>query len=242
MKHVYLLSWLVIILAALLTACGTDIPAPADNREVETVQISPAAQPAAAAVQACAAEIDTVVFRVVMRYPSQAEDGLLIRLGEPPEGAAFMAQIGNEQLGVVLHPDNPAGSLTSEEIRGLFSGRTASWADLGGGDLPVKVWVPLAGDEVRVAFEREVMSGLPMAADAGLAPDAAAMVETVSADPEAVGLIPAAWPHDGLRMILPGVRLPVLAVLGGDPEGPAAELVACLQGETGQAALGAVYP
>ena len=241
MKQTFLVLMLV-LLVALVTACGTEVPAPVDEHEVIGLQITPAAQPAASAVQACAAEIDTVIFRIVVRYPSETDSGLLIRLGEPTEGAGFMAQIAMEQLGVVLHPDNPAGSLATEEIRGVFSGRTANWADLGGDDFPVKAWVPLAGGEVRQAFEDEVMSGLPLAADAGLAPDAAAVVQAVTADPGAVGVIPAAWPHEGVRMILPGVRLPVLVVMDAEPEGPSAALVACLQGETGQAALGAVYP
>lgn len=242
MKLKYALGWQVVILAALLTACQTPDAAPDAEREIVVVQISPAAQPAAAAVQACAAQIDSAAVRVLVRYPSQAEGGVLIRLGEPPEGAAFMAQIADEQVGVVLHPDNQAGPLTPEEIRGLFSGRTANWADLGGDDLPVQVWAPLASDEARLAFEGEVMSGLGLAADAGLAPDAAAVVQAVSADPAAVGLIPAAWAHDELRMILTGVRLPVLVAGNEMPDGPESELVACLQGETGQAALGVVYP
>lgn len=241
MKQKILLIWLV-TLAFLLTACGNGDAAPDEEREVVVVQITPGAQPAAAALQACAAEIDTAFFRVVVRYPSQAESEMLIRLGEPVEGAVFMAQIAAEQLGVVVHADNTAGSLTQEEIRGLFSGRTVRWADLGGDDLPVMVWAPLAGDEVRQAFEDELMSGLPLAADAGLAPDPNAVVQAVTADPGAVGVIPAAWPHEGLRMVLPGVRLPVLVVMDTEPEGPVAALIACLQGETGQAALGAVYP
>lgn len=240
MKQKIMASWLG-ILAVLLTACSTDAPAPSNKRDAIVVQITPAAQPAAVAIQACAAEIDTAVFRMVVRYPSPAEVDFLIRLGEPPEGASFMAQIASDQLGVVLHPDNTAASLTQEEIRALFSGQTASWAALGGNDLPVHVWVPLAGSEIRQAFEDKVMSGLPLAADAGLAPDAAAMSQAVSADPSAVGLIPASWGHNG-PMVLLEMQLPVLVVADGTLEGPEVELAACLQGETGQAALSAIYP
>ena len=61
--------------------------------------------------------------------------------------------------------------------------------------------------------------------------------QAVAADPAAIGMLPSAWAHDELKLILLGVRLPVL-IATNTLEGPAAELVACLQGETGQAILG----
>ena len=110
------------------------------------MQVTPSARPATAAVQACAAQIEGALFRVEERYPTTADAGLLVRLGEPA-GGGFMAQIASERLGAVLHPDNTAASLTTDEIRDLFSGRTANWADLGGEDLPVKVWVLPEADD-----------------------------------------------------------------------------------------------
>ena len=233
--------WLVIILAGLLAGCQPAEPVPTVQPEVLWVQVTPSARPATAALQACAAKIEGVVVRIEERYPATAEPGLLVRLGEPG-GDEFMAQIAEERLAAVLHPDNPAASLTTDEIRDLFSGRTPNWEDLGGEDLPVKVWVLPEVDESMQSFEIEVLDGLLPASDAGLAPDPAAVREAVSADLAAIGLLPAAWPHDDLTMILLGVRLPVLVTAPNAPAGLEAELVACLQGETGQAALGLVYP
>ena len=234
--------WFLVLFTWLLAGCKSAEPAPAVIQpEVIWVQVTPSARPATAALQACAAQLDGVIVRIEERFPVTAEPGLLVRLGEPAADA-FMAQIAEERLGTVLHPENPAASLTPEEIRDLFSGRTPNWEDLGGEDLPVKVWVLPEADEAMQAFETEVLDGLLPASDAGLAPDPAAMGEAVSADPAAIGLLPAAWPHDDLTLILLGVRLPVLVTAPSAPTGPEAELVACLQGETGQAALGLVYP
>lgn len=234
--------WLLVILIALLAGCQSPEPAPAVIQpEVIWVQVTPSARPATAALQACAAQMDGVVVRIEERYPTVAEPGLLVRLGEPG-GNVFMAQIAEERLGAVLHPDNPAASLTADEIRDLFSGRTPNWEDLGGEDLPVRVWVLPEADESMQALETEVLEGLLPASDAGLAPDPAAMGEAVSADPAAIGLLPAAWPHDDLTLILLGVRLPVLVTAPTALAGSEVDLVSCLQGETGQAALGLVYP
>jgi len=239
--------WLILILAGLLSGCQPAEPAQtAQPNEVIWVQVTPSARPATAAVQACASQIDGIVVRIEERYPAAAGPGMLIRIGEPitgePGDDAFMAQIAEERLGVVLHPDNPAASLTTDEIRDLFSGRTPNWSDLGGEDLPVKVWVLPEADETQLAFDTEVLDGLLPAPDAGLAPDPAAVREAVLADPAAIGLLPAGWPHDDLTLILLGVRLPVLVTAPNAPTGAEAELVACLQGETGQAALGVAYP
>ncbi len=234
--------WLIMILVGLLAGCQSPEPDPTIIQpEVIWVQVTPSARPVTAALQACAAQLDGVVVRIDERYPATAEPGLLVRLGEP-SGGAFMAQIAEERLGAVLHPNNPAASLTADEIRDLFSGRTPNWENLGGEDLPVKVWVLPEADESMQALETEVLEGLLPASDAGLAPDPAAMGEAVSADPAAIGLLPAAWPHDDLTLILLGVRLPVLVTAPTAPIGSEAELVACLQGEIGQTALGLVYP
>jgi hypothetical protein len=233
---------LIITLAGLLAGCQFAEPAPAVIQpEVIWVQVTPSARPTTAALQACAAQMDGVVVRIEERYPAAAEPGLLVRLGEP-DGDMFMARIAEERLGAVLHPDNPAASPTTDEIRDLFSGRTPNWEILGGEDMPVKVWVLPETDESMQALETEVLEGLLPASDAGLAPDPAAMGEAVSADPAAIGLFPAAWPHDDLTLILLGVHLPVLVTAPSTPTGPEAELIACLQGETGQAALGLMYP
>ena len=237
-------SLAVLILTYLLLLAGCQAAEPQAEPEIETllVQITPAARPVIPAVQACGALITGVDLQIVERFASQSAPGLVIRLGEPPDGTEALAQIATEQISIILHPENSAASLTPDQIRDLFTGKTASWADIGGADIPVSVWVLYPADEVQQAFERQLLSGIPLVSSANLAPDPEALRGAVAANPAAIGLLPSAWNREGLQTILIGLRLPVLISSSLPFEGPSAELAACLQGETGQTVLNAIYP
>lgn len=237
---------MLLVLSACSPAQQETPPTPEPARVTIQVDITPAAHPAAAALNACAEAFPNLDVQVRERYASQSNAELLIRLGAPegslePE-AGFLAQIATEELRVVLNSENPAASLTNAEIFSLFSGQTTDWRQLDGDDAPVGVWVPLSADETRQAFESQIMAGLPVVSDAGLAPDPTAMLEAVSADPYAIGYLPSAWETGDLQTIQLGIRLPVLVQADEAPTGPAADLVACMQGAIGQLALLSLYP
>ena len=193
------------------------------------------------AVQACGELIPNVDLHMVKRFAGQAEPGLLIRLGEPEGDPGFLAQIATEEVGILLHPDNPANSLTPDQITELFTGKTTSWADLGGIVSPVAVWGLYPGDEAQQAFEDQILAQIPLVSSAILAPDADTLGQAMAADPAAIGMLPSAWAPDELKFILVGLHLPVLISTSQPLESPAAELAACLQGETGQTILDAIY-
>ena len=233
------------IFALFLTACADQaVPTPTPTVPTITINVTPSAQPVIPAINRCVSEIGGLNANIEERYAEYASSDLLIRLGEPEQFSSWAAQIGQEELIVVLNPSNPVGSLTPDEIQALFSGQTTNWNALGGADMPVNVWVPLDGDEARSAFDQQIMQGLPPVSSAKLAPEPDAMQQAISTDPYAVGFLAQANLADsyGLRVILPGVRLPLLVLADRAPEGPAAELVNCLQNGVGQETLTEVYP
>lgn len=252
------LGSLLLLMLLLLNACSSpaqETPTPAPTAVTIQVDITPAAHPAAAALNACAEAFPNLDVQIRERYASQSDAELLIRLGAPegspePE-AGFLAQIATEELRVVLNPDNPATSLTNDDIFALFSGQVTDWGQLdrpissdqpADQNAPVDVWVPLTADETRLAFENQIMAGLPVVSNAGLAPAPTSMLEAISADPYAIGYLPSAWEVDDLQAIQLGIRLPVLIQADAAPSGPTADLVACMQGAIGQLALLSLYP
>jgi hypothetical protein len=233
---------LISILLMSLAGCSAETPETLPDVEPITVHITPATRPASAAVQACALEVSSAVVRILERFSGEEGADLTIRLDLPQGQPGFLAQIAEEELAAVLHPEQEAASLTPADLRRLFAGQAVNWEELGGDDLQVQVWSLYVGDESRQALEAGILRGQPLAADARLAPDPGTLQAAVAEDPAAIGFVPAAW-HDGeLTMILTGIRLPVLVQAAETPTGPAAQLVACLQGETGQAVLADVYP
>jgi hypothetical protein len=244
MKH-RSLFWIVLIAAELFLAGCTDSaePTPTPPPITLAVDVTPSTRSVIPALNRCAAEIEGLKLIIEERYPEFSEGDLLVRLGEPAQMAGFAAQIGQEQLTVLINPQNTTGSLTTDDIQGLFSGQITNWAQLGGPDAAVSVWVPLAGDETRAGFDSQIMDGLPIVSDARLAPDPTAMMQAVSTDPYAIGYTSASnMTFSSLQPILPGVRLPVLVLADREPVGETAELIACLQSGSGQETLSGIYP
>lgn len=239
-------SFIVCVLlgaVVLLAGCTpTEAASPTPTASTVVVHFTPAARPALPALSACSAALPQVQVEIEERFASQAEAELLIRLGVPETSPGFLAQIAVDELAVILHPENPAASLTTSEIRSLFSGQVTDWEEYGAIPDQVRVWVPLSVDETRLAFDDQVLQGFSIVSDAGLAPDPGIMQQVISADPLAIGYLPRSWQTPDLHTILLGIKLPVLVAAEGAPRGPAAELVACLQGEIGQKILAAIYP
>ena len=64
-----------------------------------------------------------------------------------PENSFDMHPIGLDALVFITNKDNPVDSLTTEEIRGIFSGEITNWSEVGGLDAPI------------TAFQRPELSG-----------------------------------------------------------------------------------
>ncbi|MBN1668503.1 MAG: substrate-binding domain-containing protein [Anaerolineales bacterium] len=236
---------LPLILTIILTGCAVQpTPAVAPTRLPFMVAITPTLTPLGDALQICATALPDSAL-IVEPIPANAlslEDvALVFRLGEPVEPAAFAAPLAWEQVVLVLHPDNPISALTPEQIKNLFTGRVHNWTELGGNDIEVQVWAEAEGSEIRAAFDAQVMAGGILGPQVHLAPDPAAMLAAVSEERGAVGYLPRAWLTGDVQALDLGIELPVLALANAEPQGPARDLLLCLQGESVQQLLGSRY-
>lgn len=86
---------------------------------------------------------------------AMAESGI-----EAPVPANLVYQeVGRERVAVYLHKDNPVVSLSQAQLRDLFSGKVRNWKELGGPDLPVKIFLSSAGSATRSIMQRQVLGG-----------------------------------------------------------------------------------
>jgi len=89
--------------------------------------------------------------------------------------------------------------------------------------------------------------GRRFSSQAWLAPDAAAMLESIAQDPAAIGVLPRAWLSAAVKPVEIDQDLgelllqPVLALAEEEPGGIVREFLACLQSPTGQAELAEHY-
>jgi len=58
-----------------------------------------------------------------------------------------MREIGLDALVFIVNEDNPVDSLTSDQVRGIYSGKITNWSEVGGADMEI------------VAFQRPELSG-----------------------------------------------------------------------------------
>ncbi len=92
---------------------------------------------------------------------------------------------------VIVHPDNPVRALTLDQIAALFAGRITNWAQLGGPELPVSLYVRDDRSGTLAAFETMVMAPRRMriAEAAERLEDNADLSDLVSIDPTGIGFV-----------------------------------------------------
>lgn len=201
----------IFLLSSFLFAC---VPAPSSPLPLVDVYASPAAQPFLEELYACADEA-SITLNITAESPQ-----IQLRLGFPDgwEGSAF--QVGVEELLAAASLHSPLPSLTPQGARELFAGR---------GDPSVQVWAYAADSDAQKEFESALLDGQSVTSRARLALSPAHMVEALTADPNAVGILPRRWMTAGLRELLVVASVPVLALTPSEPQGAARDLIACMQ-------------
>lgn len=234
MKHIA-----IAFFALVLSACA----APQLEGPSIRIGLSPAAQPAQAAISACVPSVEGLSVSFESVYPSAvaiADYDFYIRLGEPDEATAFVAQLATDEVVAVTNTANEA-QIDRSDLAEIFTGRLSDWEELGSSTGTITLWVGPAGDEVRSAFEANVLLGAPVAGWAKLAANPQALLDQVAADANSIGLLSSAWIDPNANEIGTGVMLPLLAIADAEPSGVARQILACLQSDAGQAALSEHY-
>ncbi len=65
--------------------------------------------------------------------------------------------VGLDAIILVTSPDNPVQALSLDQIRQIWAGKITNWADLGGYDAPITVYLPRPGSDLARAFQADVL-------------------------------------------------------------------------------------
>jgi phosphate transport system substrate-binding protein len=154
--------------------------------------------------------------------------------------APFQIPVSVEALALVVHPDNPVETLTTAQVRAIFSGRTVSWDAVGGTDSSIHVVAREDGSDARRVFQTLVLGDQPHASTAQIAASSTQVLDIVGNDPRAVGYITLSFLDERVRALaLDGVQPSSQTVLDGqyglvgqimfvaqaEPEGPAGDFL-----------------
>ena len=125
-----------------------------------------------------------------------------LRDAEAAQGA--VAQVAAlDGVAVVVNPANPVSDLTAEEIRSVFTGETADWAELGGAPGPIAVYGREAGSGTRGAFEESAgaVGRCRYTNEYGSSGD---VVGSVAANPGAIGYTSLSTAGSGVKALRVG--------------------------------------
>ena len=240
--------WLIVLLVCLV---GTSLSAGCHPRKTETASLTLAGS---TSVQPFA---ELLAEAYMSQHPGQsinvqgggssagieaalsgvAQIGMSSRQLLPGEKALLKAVlIAQDALAVVVHPSNPVGDFTEEQVRGIFTGQLTDWSQVGGAPGAIHVIMREEGSGTRASFEDMLMDAQEPTVRAIVQDSNGSVRETVAQDPAAVGYISLGLVDDRVKAVsiegmVPSVdnvlagkyRLvrPFLFLFSGEPRGEA---------------------
>jgi phosphate transport system substrate-binding protein len=199
----YKIFW--VILGVILTGCRAASPAAATAAppEIWQIQIPPSLAWMGPELNVCALKQPGVALLVETQPQTAGETGpaqIILRWGDPPApDTNTWYQIDEDNLVIIVHPDNPLTEITPSQLRQIFTGQVRSWSDfsefpesLAPIDLPEE-------NEIRQALAVAIGENPSLPLNAMIAADAETMRQAVAAQFGAIGYIPSGWLDDTVR-------------------------------------------
>jgi len=115
---------------------------------------------------------------------------------EPAEARRLLERRGSlgicvlcarDALSIFLNTENPVTNLSLEQVRGLLTGRIASWRDVGGGNEPVHVYIREPNSGTRGFLQEQVLGGDEYAHGATTVNGTRALADAVRRDRDGIG-------------------------------------------------------
>ncbi len=125
--------------------------------------------------------------------------------------------IAFDAIAVIVHPDNPIGEMTTDEVRAIFSGEIENWSELGGRDREIGLVNRDEASGTREAFRNIVMGDIPFDRTAAVLPGTGQVRSVVSNAPGAIGYISLGFVNDEVKAVtIDGVMPTAEAVVTGE--------------------------
>ncbi|MDA8083620.1 MAG: substrate-binding domain-containing protein [Nitrospiraceae bacterium] len=160
--------------------------------------------------------------------------GLMKKEGaEVKDPAAFQqVTIGKDSIVVLLQKDNPVGKLTKEQLKGIFTGKIQNWKEVGGKDMQIiVVWGKLIPG-TNSLFVKNMLDGEAAAKEVLDATTAEDVRQNVAANPEAIGIGPAAVVDSTVKSPeTPEISRPIILLTKGKPSPAVQKLIDFVGGE-----------
>jgi phosphate transport system substrate-binding protein len=115
--------------------------------------------------------------------------------------------VAMDGIALVVHPSNPIGKLTIEQIRGIYTGKIKNWKDLGGPDQAIVVISRDTNSGTYETFETLVMNKEKMGEKAEYVGSGGAIRQRVMSTPAAIGYVGLAFLEGVKAVTVNGVEV-----------------------------------
>lgn len=223
----------------LLTGCQPGLivqPIPSPHPIV--VQVSPALVTLQPLMKGCAVSQGSTGL-VLIETPAQAFDlknaDIGLRWGLTADAGTYAAQIGEDELVVIVSSQNPLSEISVIDLHAIYTGRLTVWPG-SPADGEIQPWVYPFGDDAQELFNVVILQKDTRATRfVHTAPDPQAMLDAVAANRNAIGFIPRRWLNETVKEIqgngvsAESMRAPILALSQNEPTGLTRDWLLCLQ-------------
>ncbi len=101
----------------------------------------------------------------------------------------------------VVHPNNPVGELTGEQLRGIYNGSITNWSQVGGADRPIVSISRDSSSGTYGVWVDVVLKGDRVSPRTQLLPSNGAIVQAVTGNQNAIGYVGIGYLADSLKPI-----------------------------------------
>lgn len=109
--------------------------------------------------------------------------------------------VASEPIAFIVNPANKAESLTSDQLRDVFTGKVTNWKDIGGSDTPIMVVAPPASDGIRATLSVDLLNNAPMAKDTRVVNTGPDVNKIVSQVPGAISFLAVSNKTDTVKIL-----------------------------------------
>ncbi len=232
---------LFIILGLAASSCGPSLtPSPQPTPRVLPLQVTASLLALQPYFQECVIEQENLALAVI-QSPSAAldpgQEGVALRWGLSAAPDAQAYELGQEDLVLITHPQNPIREINLNDLRDVYSGALSHWPGSPEGGA-IQPWIYPSSEDTQEIFVDALLQGIPPAQSVVYtAPDPLAMIEAVGENPAALGFLPRRWLSAQVKEIaVPGLepgslRRPVIALTAPELDASTKGWLGCLQGK-----------
>jgi len=182
-----------------------------------------------------------------------ADIGMSSRNLKADESASLWSvEIARDGIAIVVNSRNSVQSLTTEQVRGIYTGKIANWSEVGGPDAKINIITREEGSGTRTSFEDLVMNKELISLKALVQNSNGSVRQLVGGDPNSIGFISLGLVDATVKSVqLDGVNAtdanilngayklarPFLFVTNGEPTGAVKDFIDYVLSADGQRVL-----